>query len=256
LSAFHAALPLARDADSSAHDLRPTAVRQAGGRIIRLLTALVAGRDREIPLHLTLQSAWAPKNRAAGEAIRGALVLSADHELNVSAFVARCAASAGASAYDTVAAALATLRGFRHGGATERVAALFAETEKPNRARVVVAGRMRRGEGLPGFGHPLYPGGDPRAKLLLEWADRAGNPAERRLTAALCNAASHSLQELPNLDFGLVALARAYQLPENAPLVLFALGRTAGWIAHSIEQYATAELIRPRARYTGPPPIG
>jgi len=62
------------------------------------------------------------------------------------------------------------------------------------------------------------------------------------------------LHELPNLDFGLVALARAYGLPPYAPLVLFALGRTVGWIAHAIEQYACGELIRPRASYTGPVP--
>jgi citrate synthase len=62
------------------------------------------------------------------------------------------------------------------------------------------------------------------------------------------------LQDLPNLDFGLVALARTYGLPDSAPLLLFALGRTTGWIAHAIEQYGAGELIRPRARYTGPEP--
>jgi citrate synthase len=62
------------------------------------------------------------------------------------------------------------------------------------------------------------------------------------------------LHDLPNLDFGLAALARTYRLPERAPLILFALGRTVGWVAHAIEQYSTGELIRPRARYTGPEP--
>lgn len=62
------------------------------------------------------------------------------------------------------------------------------------------------------------------------------------------------LHDLPNLDSGLVALARTYCLPDRAPLLLFALGRTIGWIAHAIEQYATGELIRPPARYTGPAP--
>lgn len=188
-----------------------------------------------------------------GEVIRKALVLCSDHELNVSAFVARCAASAGASPYDVVSAAMATLKGPRHGGATERVAALFAEIETPKRARAVIANRLRRGESLPGFGHPLYPAGDPRAALLLKLAE-AGNDQERRLARHLVKAGSELLHDLPNLDFGLVALSRAYGLPEHAPLLLFALGRTIGWIAHAIEQYAASELIRPRARYTGPPP--
>ena len=68
-------------------------------------------------------------------------------------------------------------------------------------------------------------------------------------------AASELLHEEPNLDFGLAALARALGLPPEAPLVVFALGRTAGWIAHAMEQYASAEIIRPRARYTGPVPV-
>jgi len=188
------------------------------------------------------------------EAIRIALVLCADHELNVSAFTARCAASAAASPYDVVSAAMATLKGRRHGGQTERVAALFAETETPGRARAVVANRLRRGESIPGFGHPLYPAGDPRAALLMQLAEAAGSPAEWRRVRALSKAGAELLQEAPNLDFGLTALAQVYGLPSYAPLVLFTLGRTVGWIAHAIEQYATNELIRPRARYTGPAP--
>jgi citrate synthase len=162
-----------------------------------------------------------------------------------------CAASAGASPYDTVSAAMATLKGRRHGGGTERVSALFAETEKPSRARTVIANRLRHGENLPGFGHPLYPAGDPRAALLMRLAEASGNETEWKLVRSLSRAGSELLHDLPNLDFGLVALARTYGLPDGAPLMLFAFGRTIGWIAHGIEQYATGELIRPRARYTG-----
>jgi citrate synthase len=181
-------------------------------------------------------------------------VLAADHELNVSAFTARCAASAHASPYDVVSAAMATLKGSKHGGATERVSSLFRETETPRRARTVVASRLRRGELIPGFGHPLYPTGDPRAALLLRLAEGSGNTAEWRLVRSLRTAGSELLHDLPNLDFALVAVARTYGLPERAPLLMFALGRTVGWIAHAIEQYAAGTLIRPRARYTGPAP--
>jgi citrate synthase len=254
LVALQTALPLAGAKDPSSYDLRPNAVRHAGTRILRLFTAIVGGRDSHVPVHQALQTAWAPRNAAAGEAIRIALILCADHELNVSTFAARCAASAGASPYDTVSAALATLKGSRHGGETSLVSALLAEAGTPRRARLVVANRLRRGERLSGFGHPLYPGGDPRGALLMRLAERSGNHTEWMLVRALSRAASEMLHDLPNLDFGLVALARTWNLPEQAPLVLFALGRTVGWIAHAIEQYGTGELIRPRASYTGPPP--
>ena len=169
-----------RAVDLASYDLRPAAVRQTGARIIRLLTTIVAPRHARAPVHRALQAAWAPKRDAVADVIRTALVLCADHELNVSAFAARCAASAGASPYDVVSAAMATLKGYKHGGASERVLALFAEAETPERARALVASRLRRGEAVPGFGHPLYPAGDPRAVLLLRLAEASGNEAAWR----------------------------------------------------------------------------
>jgi citrate synthase len=256
MTRMQVALPVAGAADPAAHDLRPAAVRLAGARIFRLLTAMLAGRDSRSLAHLALQAAWAPKRAAAGEVIRAALVVCADHELNVSAFTARCAASAGASPYDVVAAAMAALKGQRHGGETARVAALFAETATPAQARAVMANRLRRGERIPGFGHPLYPAGDPRAALLMELAEASGNEPALRLVQALRRAGAKLLHDHPNLDFGLAAVARTYGLPGYAPLAMFALGRTVGWIAHAIEQYCSGELIRPRAFYTGALPAG
>ena len=113
---------------------------------------------------------------------------------------------------------------------------------------------MRHGENIPGLGHPLYPGGDPRAAVLLRLAEASGNAKDCKLTQALVNVGTELLHELPSLDFGLAALSRAYGLPAGAPLMLFPLGRTVGWVAHAIGQYASEELIRPRARHTGPTP--
>jgi citrate synthase len=225
-------------------------VRQTGARILRLFASAI-GRNRRGSIHELLHSAWAPANPKAAGAIRTALVLCADHELNVSTFTARCAASAGASPYDVVSAALAALKGRRHGGETERVWALFEEAGSPGRAAATLSSRLRRGERVPGFGHPLYPEGDPRSALLLKLAESSGNRVELRLIRALRKAGSGLLHDLPNLDFGLAAMTRAYGLPQGAALVIFALGRTVGWIAHAIEQYPIGELIRPRARYTG-----
>jgi len=255
LTVFQAALPIAGKVDLASYDLRPAAVRLTGARILRLLTTIVAPGHAKTAVHRALQAAWAPRRSAVGDVIRTALVLCADHELNVSAFTARCAASAGASPYDVVSAALATLKGYKHGGASERLTALLADAHTLKDARTLIGDRLRRGQQLPGFGHPLYPSGDPRARLLLQLADASGNDRERRRIRSLSKAGEELLQDLPNLDFGLAAVTRAYGLPARAPVLLFALGRTVGWIAHAIEEYASGQLIRPRARYTGPSPL-
>jgi len=251
---LQAALPIAGAADVASYDLRPAAVRLTGARIVRLFARLLAPRHGEAPVHRALQAQWAGKRAAIGEVIRTALVLCADHELNVSAFTARCAASAGASPYDVVAAAMATLKGYKHGGAAERVLALFAEAETAGAARTAVAARLRRGEQPAGFGHPLYPRGDPRALALLRLAADSGNDRALQRVRRVSRAGTALTRDLPNLDFGLAAVTLAYGLPPHAPVLLFALGRTAGWIAHAIEEYASGRLIRPRARYTGAPP--
>src|SRR5439155_21588512 len=106
--------------------------------------------------------------RAGVRALNRALVLSADHELNSSTFAGRVAASVGADVYACVAAALAAFSGPRHGGACDRIEALLAETGRPERAATAIEERRRRGELVPGFGHQLYPGGDPRTPPLLE----------------------------------------------------------------------------------------
>lgn len=251
---LQAALAIAGAVDPASYDLRAAAVRATGARILRLLTTVVTGREATEPVHRALQMAWAPNRQAVAEMIRTAIVLCADHELNVSAFTARCAASAGASPYGVVSAAMATLRGYKHGGASERVLALVAESATPSRAQAAAARRLRRGESLPGFGHPLYPAGDPRAAFLLRLAQASGSKAAWRPIRNLWRAGSNLTRDAPNLDFGLAAVTRTHALPDSAPLILFAIGRTVGWIAHAIEEYASGQLIRPRARYTGPAP--
>ena len=149
------------------------------------------------PIALVLQRGWTPTAPGAAALFDAALVLTADHELNPSTFAARCVASTGATPYAVVGAGLAALQGYRHGGATDRVEALFDEVERPRRARETIAARLRRGELIPGFGHPLYPDGDPRARTLLELIDEvhpraAGTILARALgetvTCPLCEA--------------------------------------------------------------------
>jgi citrate synthase len=248
------ALPVGAATDLGAYDLRPEAVARTGARILRLLTFAVCGAQAAGPVDVALQESWLPRRKAAAPALRAALILCADHELNVSAFTARCVASARATPYEVVAGALAALKGRRHGGYTSEVEALFREAGKARGPREILADRLRKGDGLIGFGHPLYPDGDPRAVVLLSFAKKFGRGSALEWSDEFIEMARDLTGEHPTIDFALVILARSLGLPAGAPLTLFALGRAVGWIAHAIEQYDDSRMIRPRARYVGPAP--
>lgn len=186
-------------------------------------------------------------------AVNRALVVSADHELNPSTFAVRIAASTQADLHACVSAGLATLSGPRHGGECDRVEAFVNEVGSPERARAAIQERARFAERIPGFGHSLYPQGDPRALALTEAALALGSRSVALKTAlALVEAMGDSGRGLPTLDLGLVAVASALGLPPGSAAALFAVGRSAGWIAHVLEQRSAGFLLRPRARYTGP----
>jgi len=251
IAVAQSALALASADDPLAYDLRPRAVAQTGWRIVWLLTRLAAGGGRSgETVDATLASAWGAPRSA--DLIRAALIACADHELNVSTFTARCVASAGASPYNVAIAGLAALEGTKHGGATARVDAAWDALRRTGDLRSAFAERLRRGEVIEGFGHPLYPGGDPRASLLLAMLPKGKAATFARELAA---AAKGVIGEAPTVDFALVALARTLGLPSGSALTLFAIGRTIGWIGHAIEQYEANAIIRPRAKYVGAPPV-
>jgi citrate synthase len=245
------------DRDLTALDLTRSGVIRTGRLIVRELAACLASvgvANQTAPVHAQLAAAW-QLDQGGANLVRCCLVLLADHELNASTFVARCVASTGATPYAVVAAALAALSGRRHGGASARAEALFADLARDTDPMAAMAARLARDEDLPGFGHFLYPAGDPRARAILD-AVGAAVPAARGAVEAAAAAGTRLTGQLPNVDFALAAATTALQLSANAALGLFVVGRTVGWIAHAIEQYESGVLIRPRARYTGPRPQG
>jgi citrate synthase len=243
------------DEDLPALDLTRARVARTGWRILDELAARVAPTmPSPDPIHRRLAAAW-KLSEAGADLLRRCLVLIADHELNPSTFVARCVASTAATPYAVVAAALSALSGRFHGGETARAEGLLRELLEGNDPMAVMAGRLARGERLPGFGQPLYPEGDPRAIAILAALAHTA-PEAHALAEKAAETGLRLIGRRPNVDFALAATAIGLELPRDSALGLFIIGRTVGWIAHAIEQYESGVLIRPRARYLGPRPEG
>jgi citrate synthase len=265
LSVMSVVIALLAARDPGRFSWHPDAVLTRARALLRRTVAVLAlGRPDVDPAEAIAASLEAPNLAlAVGAAfsreladeeqavLNRALVLAADHELNASTFAARVVASTGADVYGCLSAALAALSGPRHGGAADRVDAFLLEAGPSERVEQVVHDRQRRGEVIEGFAHPIYaPHADPRGTLLVEIArDLRGSSPEVQSVLALVDAMQEGGFGGPSIDVGLVAVARALALPIGSATALFAVGRTVGWVAHSLEQYEAGYLLRPRARY-------
>jgi citrate synthase len=262
LTALAVVLPALAAADPLRYDAEAAAVKARARRLIPCLAAAVAlsldprrlptALDTGDPVRALALALGVPTRPRPLDLLRTALVLCADHELNASTFAARIAASTGADLHACIGAALATLSGPRHGGASDQVERLMHEAGEPARVELAVGERLRRGEKLPGFGHPLYRDGDPRQPLLMELAV-ALKPRSRRIRTllAVVDAMQRMGRPKPNIDVGLTAVCAALDLPPGMGPPIFAIGRMAGWVAHVLEQQQSTQLLRPRAHYVG-----
>ena len=246
---------LALDVPQSLNSTAPVQRAIAASLLRQNAALLLASAPANTPVHQQLAEHWCPGDSVLPELVRTALVVCAEHELNVSAFAARVVGSTGAPLHATVGAGLAALSGPRHGGATARAHALLLAAAEAPSPRRFIAERWRHGDDLPGFGHALYPEGDPRAAEVLRLLrlHRHEHPRMQQLETVLA-AAAESSGRLPNIDGMLAAICFIHELPASHALVMFACARLTGWLAHALEQQAQGTLIRPRARYTGPAP--
>lgn len=189
----------------------------------------------------------------AEHAMNAILVLLADHELTSSTFAARVAASAGSFMHGCITAALTTHSGLYIARIHDRVETFVATSRDPDEMLARLREAQRNGNTPAGFNHPLYPAGDPRAECLLAIAAKIA-PRSRKVRQLIkfLDAAKTQLHVHARVEMGAVAVCNALQLPPKTPSALFAISRTAGWVAHILEQRTAGFLVRPRAKYMTP----
>jgi citrate synthase len=258
---------VAAAADPYRADLRPAGVALAGERLLaafagalplrgRTAPALVLGGRRHAPsLAATLWPRLTARraDAAAVRALNTALVLLADHELAVSTLAVRVAASGRVDPYACAATGLGAIEGLLHGASGRRTYELFERCERPRDAPRVVGELLREGRRMPGFGHVVYADDDPRVLPILD-AVRAAAIDRRRLAIvdAVVEAASARTPVTANVELALAALAFTTHMPRDGGDLVFALARTAGWLAHALEEYGEPPLrFRGRAVYVG-----
>ncbi len=240
-------------------------------RMLAQMPAAVAARERisqgkeplspRADLDFSGNFLYMVHGEAPSEAMRKAfdlsLVLYAEHELNASTFAGRVTVSTLSDIYSGIVAAIGTLKGPLHGGANEEAWKVLEQVGSPDRAEAWIQGALARKERIMGFGHRVYKTGDPRARILKEHCARLaaeiGDDRWERMAEPIERAVTVQKQLPPNVDWPSARLYHYMGLEIHLYTPIFAMARVAGWAAHIIEQLDHNRLMRPRARYIGPP---
>lgn len=244
--------------DRAAFTLSHRLLIDKGAALLRAgVGALIGVAPSAEPVHRVLAAGWGVGEAKGVALIRAALVLSADHEFNTSAFAVRCAASTRAPLHAALVAGLGAFSGPRHGAASERVGAWLDQIGTAADIEPVMQDMLVRGEDLAGFGNVIYATRDPRAACLLELiAEGDFDHPLAGLLPQIISTADALFGRAPNIDFTFAVIQRLLRLPPHAGMTIFCAGRLTGWIAHALEQYQRTDRIRPRAIYTGERPRG
>lgn len=272
---LRSALGLVAAADGMAPtwDLSPAGRRRDAVRICAVTPAILAALHRlrsgldPVPSRPDLPAAadWLAmlgRPDASPEQVRALdqyLVLTMDHGFNASTFTARVVVSSGADVAAAVVAALGAFSGPLHGGAPDRALESLDEIGTPDRARAWVLESVAAGRRIMGFGHAVYRGVDPRAVLLREVAAGLGGEladraiaVEREVVAALAEAKPGAGLDV-NVEYYAGVVMEQCGIPRDMFTPTFATSRVVGWCANILEQAADRRIIRPSARYVGPP---
>jgi len=245
-------------ADPLRFDTAPAAVIATARTLLPTMVAALPARAGGLPLDdgliAVLWQRLTPVMPISADlvALNAALVLLADHDLAASTLAARVAASTRAHPYAVVGAGLAVHDGPLHGAASGLAYTLLEEAVRTGDPVTTISNRLRVGGGVPGFGHPLYPAGDPRAVTMLSMM---GDGPQRAAIDAVAAAVTARSGALPNIDFAIAAFALMHGMGPDAGEAIFAIARTAGWIAHALEEYEDRpSRFRPSGRYSGRTP--
>jgi citrate synthase len=192
------------------------------------------------------------------------LILHAEHTLNASTFSALVTGSTLATPYTVISAAIGTLSGPLHGAANQRVMQMLREIGSPENAEAYIDEKLKNKEVIWGMGHREYKVKDPRAKILhklfIEYMEDKGGQADQQLFATALKVEEICAERLghkgvfPNVDFYSGVLYTEMGIPEDQFTALFAVARTAGWLAHWGEQIADNRIYRPTQIYVGSEP--
>lgn len=222
--------------------------------------ALSAGDDAWCSIAAVLVDGLVPEpgsteRKSLIDCLNTALVLLIDHDLAASTLAVRAAASARANPYAVVISGLGALDSALHGNASRSAHRMLAQVADGRAAGHVIADLLTSGRGgVPGFGHRIYRGQDPRAEMIFEHLDAM--PAASGAVAAavqLCDVVGAHGAGFRNVDLGLAAMTLAFGMPDTAGELIFALARIGGWISHAIDEYGQPPLrLRPVGRYVGP----
>ncbi|HEU4686552.1 MAG TPA: citrate/2-methylcitrate synthase [Nitrospira sp.] len=229
----------------------------------RLMTGKAPARplpDRSFAerlLCLLTDRAGGDQARAMARVLDVSLTLYAEHEFNASTFAARVTASTMTDLHSAVTAAVGALKGPLHGGANEAVAQMFLEIETPRAAEQWLREALRNKRRIMGFGHRVLKKGDSRSAIIQRHADALSRICgDRRWYDIATTVERVMLDEKglhPNLDFYTAVAYLLMAIPRELYTPVFVCSRITGWCAHIIEQQQHNRLMRPRARYTGPP---
>jgi citrate synthase len=249
-----ALFPLIERANPRSYDLSKAGFARTGADLLRWFAAILVGSTPSAaPVHEFIAESLGARQGFA-DIIRRLLIVCADHEFDPTTYAVRATANTGVTPYYAVVTGIIASRGQRlQSGRIEAAARLLEEIVSIQDPRDTIVARFRNGEQLVGFGSPVHDRMDPRAAIVMDALKKSCDDIELKRLQRAADTAAEISGALMEFILPAIFVGRKLGL-KGQELALASLGRTAGWIAHAMEQYHGHPLIRPRARYTGPLP--